>query len=225
MFQFSVVTFFAITLHKLNAQKLIKLKKSIQNLYIALDLTSKIKLFYSTFFYFVRTTIVVIIVTKINFGVQVALIQLTFIANLVFLLEIQPYQDRYVGQQDLFNCSILLVKLVIQLGTSLLTNEPETRYYFGFFFDALIGMCFIANWLFLLFQSDFAFKLKKAYFQLKIIGIKKRMRQREAINKRIKEAKTRMIEECKILHQHAILEQIQADLRKESLEKQIIEEL
>jgi hypothetical protein len=82
-------------------------------LYIALDLTSKIKLFYSTFFYFVRTTIVVIIVTKINFGVQVALIQLTFIANLVFLLEIQPYQDRYVGQQDLFNCSILLVKLVI----------------------------------------------------------------------------------------------------------------
>lgn len=134
-------------------------------MYKSLDKTSKLKKFNATLFYLTRTAVVTIIVARIDFGVQVALIQWIFVSQLVFLLEVQPYKDRQIGQQEFFNWLILLVKLVVQLPTSLWINEPENRYYFGFLFDCVIVVCYVANWLFLIYQLDLVFKLKKFYYK------------------------------------------------------------
>lgn len=82
-------------------------------MYKHLDTTSKLKLFNTTLFYLTRIAIVVLIAAKVDFGVQVALIQCIFVFELVFLIEVKPYKDKQIEQQDFFNKVILLVKLVV----------------------------------------------------------------------------------------------------------------
>jgi hypothetical protein len=69
LFQIGMVCFFAVFLHRSSEEKLRKLKKSVNNMYKSIDFTSKIRVFYASVFYIVRTAVVLIIVTKPSFGI------------------------------------------------------------------------------------------------------------------------------------------------------------
>ncbi len=83
------------------------------------------------------------------------------------------------------------------MATSLWTAQPETRYYFGFFFDFVIGMCFVANWVFLIVQADLVFKLKKFYYEQRRNIINKRIQKRMVISQRTKDNNTKIENEAK----------------------------
>jgi flagellar basal body-associated protein FliL len=70
--QLACVLFFAIFLHRSSEEQIDARGKTIKSLYKSLDHTSKLRLFYASVFYIVRTVVVIIIVTKPSFGVQAA---------------------------------------------------------------------------------------------------------------------------------------------------------
>lgn len=84
-------------------------KKKLGNLYSFLSSRSRAKIVFGTMFYIQRSLIIIIIVVKIDYGVQFGLLQLLLMTNALYIFSSSPYHDFCDGKPDYLNTVLLLV--------------------------------------------------------------------------------------------------------------------
>lgn len=103
------------------------------------------KLSYGLLFYLQRTLMSLILAFSTKYSIQSALFQITLLLNFALLLHIRPYKDPRDSWQEVLNCALVLISVVLLLPLSSWTQSFETRYYLGLYFDTVIAIGFFVN--------------------------------------------------------------------------------
>jgi hypothetical protein len=116
--QFAAVAFLGLVYTQIPSQKLNLWAATIGNLYKDFDTDSVIKICFGLLFYVQRSLISVILAYGTSFCVQIALLQVIVLLNFVCLLHISPYKDPKDSWQEILNCALVLMTLVLLLPLS-----------------------------------------------------------------------------------------------------------
>lgn len=101
----------AVYLFKADLEKLNKKeqRKKIGNMYLGLNTKYRQYIMYSFCFYIQRTLVILVLVTKVNFGVQTVLIQTILLVNAAILYTLRPYLIQSDSLPENLNTFSLLI--------------------------------------------------------------------------------------------------------------------
>ena len=83
-------------------------KAKIRNLYLNYDTSQRSKTAYGLLFYLLRLLIIAILVTKISYCFQAALLKFCLLFNAVYLFAVRPYKSSKDSVQDCVNAVFLI---------------------------------------------------------------------------------------------------------------------
>lgn len=110
-------------LHNINTRNI------LGNLYSQLDASSRNKVIYGLVFYLQRCFVILVIVLKIDSGVQWPLLNLTFLMSSVYLFAAKPYSQDADSIPDKINSLLLLLTSNFQASMlSAWINDGSVRF-------------------------------------------------------------------------------------------------
>ncbi len=120
-------------------------------------------------FFLQRCLLVILLVIKFDFSIQWNLCQLVLLLNTAYLLTAKPYLDPDNATLDYINCFFLIVICVLISTYSAWNTDTYDRFFYGILFDAIVGLQFIVNMVYVLNQvvTSLTLKFKQWYTRFK----------------------------------------------------------
>ena len=160
--QYAVVCYSGIFLLRKEQVKLNKpvVRQRVGNLYLNLDTRQRYKLLFGLIFFVQRCFLVILLVIKYNFSIQWNLCQLVLLLNTAYILTAKPYLDPDNATLDYVNCFFLIVICILISTYSAWNTNTYDRFYYGILFDAIVGLQFIVNMVYVVNQVFTSLTLK-----------------------------------------------------------------